>query len=92
MQDKIKNQLLQEGIQLEELGGDIPAVEVSGLTGQGLDNLMETIVLMAELADLRAENNIRAHGHVLEANIDKGRGYVRSIDYFESPKLTLQWT
>ncbi|KAG9002042.1 hypothetical protein FRB94_004134 [Tulasnella sp. JGI-2019a] len=77
--EKIKNDLLQEGVQLEDLGGDIPSVEVSGLTGQGLDSLMETITLVAELADLRAEKGICAHGHVLEANLDKGRGPIATV-------------
>ncbi|KAG8865179.1 hypothetical protein FRB96_000068 [Tulasnella sp. 330] len=77
--DKIKNDLLQEGVQLEELGGDVPSVEVSGLTGLGLDRLMETITLVAELADLRAEKDIPAHGHVLEANLDKGRGPIATV-------------
>lgn len=66
--------LLAEGIQLEGFGGDVPVVEVSGLTGQGLDNLVETISLVSELMDLRAEHDCRAVGHVLESKIHKGLG------------------
>ena len=76
LQSKIKHSLLSEGVQLEEFGGDIPCVEVSGLTGLGLDNLMETISAVAEVSDLRAEVDTRAHGVVLEAKMDKGRGWV----------------
>lgn len=66
--------LLAEGVQLEEFGGDVPAVEVSGLTGQGLDNLMETVSLVAELKDIRAERYGTAVGYVLESKTVKGMG------------------
>lgn len=66
--------MLAEGVQLEEFGGDVPAVEVSGLTGAGLDTLTETLSTLAEMAELRAEVDIRAHGRVLESRVDKGRG------------------
>ncbi|CAE6475799.1 unnamed protein product [Rhizoctonia solani] len=77
--DKVKRALLSEGVQLEEFGGDIPSVEVSGLTGQGLDTLIETLSTLAEMAELRAEVDLRAHGRVLESRIDKGRGPVATI-------------
>ncbi|KAF8699238.1 Initiation factor 2, partial [Rhizoctonia solani] len=77
--DKVKRALLAEGVQLEEFGGDIPSVEVSGLTGQGLDTLVETLSTLAEMADLRAEVDLRAHGRVLESRIDKGRGPVATV-------------
>ena len=66
--------LMAEGIQLESYGGDTPGVEVSGLTGQGLDNLVETLSAMAEMQDLRAERDGQVHGYVLESNIRKGLG------------------
>lgn len=75
----IKHDLLSEGVELEEFGGDIPCVEVSGLTGLGLDKLMETIIAVAEISDLRAEKNLRAHGHVLEARMEKGKGAVATV-------------
>ncbi|CUA68498.1 Translation initiation factor IF-2 [Magnetospirillum magneticum AMB-1] [Rhizoctonia solani] len=77
--DKVKRALLSEGVQLEEFGGDIPSVEVSGLTGQGLDTLVETLSTLAEMAELRAEVDLRAHGRVLESRIDKGRGPVATV-------------
>lgn len=66
--------LLAEGVQLEEFGGDVPSVEVSGLTGKGLDNLMETVSLVAELMDIRAERQGTAVGYVLESKNLKGFG------------------
>ncbi|CAE6497494.1 unnamed protein product [Rhizoctonia solani] len=77
--DKVKRALLAEGVQLEAFGGDIPSVEVSGLTGQGLDTLVETLSTLAEMAELRAEVDLRAHGRVLESRIDKGRGPVATV-------------
>jgi translation initiation factor IF-2 len=73
-QERVKTALLSEGIQLEAFGGDIPSVEVSGLTGQGLNDLVETLSTMAELQDLRAEREGPVHGQVLESRIHKGLG------------------
>ena len=58
------------------MGGDVPSVEVSGLTGQGLEELVETISLLAEIQDIRATNEGDAHGYVLESKVVKGHGYV----------------
>lgn len=63
-----------EGIQLESLGGDTPSVSVSGLTGKGLDKLVETLSTLAEVQDLRAERDGQVHGYVLESNLHKGLG------------------
>jgi translation initiation factor IF-2 len=63
-----------EGIQLEAFGGDIPSVEVSGLTGKGMDQLVETISALAELQDLRAEREGQFYGHVIESRVQKGLG------------------
>ena len=63
-----------EGIELEVMGGDVPSVEVSGLTGHGLENLIDTISLLAELQDIRAEADGPAHGYVLESKVAKGFG------------------
>ena len=68
--------LLAEGIQLETFGGDVPVVEVSGLTGQGLDTLVETISAVAEVQDIRAERDGPAVGCVLESKVMKGLGCV----------------
>lgn len=69
---------MRENLILEENGGEIPAVEVSGLTGLGLDNLVETLSAMAELQDLRAEQDGQVHGYVIESRTSKGLGYVSS--------------
>lgn len=67
---------MAEGVQLEEFGGDIPAVHVSGLTGEGLSDLIETLSAVAEYRDLRAEADGIAVGHIIESNMHKGLGYV----------------
>ncbi|RDX56577.1 initiation factor 2 [Polyporus arcularius HHB13444] len=71
---KVEHALLAEGVQLETFGGDIPAVPVSGLTGQGLDQLVETISALAEMQDLRAEREGVLQGYVLESKVTKGLG------------------
>ena len=80
----MQNALWAEGIELEVMGGDVPSVEVSGLTGQGLEQLVETISLVAELQEIRAEPDGMAHGYVLESKKVKGFGYVRSDLCLES--------
>jgi translation initiation factor IF-2 len=67
---------MAESVQLEVFGGDIPSVEVSGLSGQGLPELVETLSAMAEMQDLRAEREGLVHGFVLESKVHKGLGYV----------------
>lgn len=71
--------LLAEGIQLESFGGDVPCVHVSGLTGDGLPQLVETISLLAEMQDLRAETTGQMQGYVLESKVLKGLGYVNIL-------------
>ena len=70
----MKRALMVEGIQVEEFGGDIPAVNVSGLTGEGLPVLLETLSVVSEMQDLRAEHTGPVYGHVLESNVQKGLG------------------
>lgn len=74
-QDRVKKSLMAYGVQLEEFGGDIPAVHVSGLTGEGLPDLIETLSTVAEVRDLRADQGGPVYGHVIESNIHKGLGY-----------------
>ncbi|KAI0362312.1 initiation factor 2 [Trametes cingulata] len=76
---KVEHALLAEGIQLEAFGGDIPAVHVSGLTGEGLDQLVETISVLAEMQDLRAEREGTLQGYVLESKVAKGFGPVGTV-------------
>lgn len=66
--------MLYEGVQLESLGGDVPCVHVSGLTGKGLPQLVETISAVAEMQDVRAETNGPVQGYILESKVSKGLG------------------
>ncbi len=77
--DRIKEQLSQMNILLEDWGGTFQSQEISAKTGQGVHELLEKILLEAELLDLKANPDRNASGIVLEASLDKGRGYVSSI-------------
>jgi translation initiation factor IF-2 len=76
---RVKSELLQHGIQVEDMGGETLAVEVSATKGTNLDKLEETILLQAELLDLRANVDRSADGAVIEAKLDKGRGPVATV-------------
>ncbi|WFD35528.1 translation initiation factor IF-2 [Malassezia cuniculi] len=76
---KVRNDLLVAGIEVEDIGGDVPVVELSAKTGQGIDELEETLAAMAEMAELRAEKVGAAEGRVLESRVDKGRGNVATV-------------
>jgi hypothetical protein len=76
LQESVQLDLSSEGIQVEALDGDIPCVPVSGKTGQGIPELLENLSAIAELQDLKAERDGRAHGHILESKIEKGLGYL----------------
>ncbi|BEI82798.1 hypothetical protein CcaverHIS002_0306660 [Cutaneotrichosporon cavernicola] len=76
---KVKAGLGAEGIILEEDGGDVPSVRVSGLARLGLDDLVETLATLAEVRDLRAREDGKAEGWVLESNVDKGLGTVATV-------------
>ncbi|KAJ2119037.1 translation initiation factor IF-2 [Coemansia sp. RSA 720] len=76
---QIKEELLQYGIQTEDLGGDIQAVEISALKGTGVDELSENIVTLAEVLDLRAEVDIPVHATVIESQVEKGHGNIASV-------------
>jgi translation initiation factor IF-2 len=77
--DKVKQELLTHGVVPEEYGGDSPVVPVSAKTGQGVDNLLEQILLQAEVLELRAVPDAPARGVVIEARLDKGRGPVATL-------------
>ncbi len=77
--DKIKEQLSQMNILVEDWGGDIQSQEISAKTGEGVNELLEKILLQADLLELSANPNREAVGITLEASLDKGRGYVSSI-------------
>lgn len=71
--------LLEHHIYLEKLGGDIPWTAISAKTGQGIDELLDLVLLVAELADLKAEENEPASGYVVEAHRDEKRGIAATL-------------
>ena len=77
--DGIKQELTQYDLVPEEWGGDVICVPVSAKTRMGLDDLLETILLVAEVKELKANPNRRAKGIVIEAKLDKGRGPVATV-------------
>ena len=74
--DRVKQELLAHGVVPEECGGDTPFVPVSAKTGQGIDALLEQVLLQAEVLELKAPADAPAKGVVIEARLDKGRGPV----------------
>jgi translation initiation factor IF-2 len=76
---RVKTELLQHEIQVEDFGGEVLSVEVSALKGTGLDKLEEAILLQAEVLDLKANPHRPADGAVIEAKLDKGRGPVATV-------------
>ncbi|GAA5801035.1 hypothetical protein HPULCUR_006477 [Helicostylum pulchrum] len=76
---RVKQELARYNVHLEEIGGEVPCVEVSGLTGKNLDQLEETIVTLSEILELKAEKECGAEGVVIESQIEKGRGNVATI-------------
>jgi len=77
--DRIKQQLSDRGLQAEDWGGEVVMVPVSAKTGQNLDLLLEMVLLVAYILDLKANPNRPALGTVLEAQLDKGRGPVATL-------------
>jgi len=77
--DKVRQELLSYEIFTEQLGGEVLSVEVSALKGLNLDKLLEAILLQAELLDLKADPSRSAHGVIIEAKLDKGRGPVATV-------------
>ena len=76
---KVRTELLQHEVFVESLGGEVLDVEVSATKGTNLDKLLDTILLQAELLDLKANPNREANGVVIEAQLDKGRGPVATV-------------
>ena len=77
--DKIREELANINILVEEWGGKYQSQEISAKTGQGIDDLLEKVLLEAELLELKANRNKNAIGTVVEAELDKGRGYVTTV-------------
>ncbi len=77
--DMVKQELTKYELVPEEWGGDVICVPVSALTGMGIDDLLENLLLVADMKELKANPNRRAKGLVLEAKLDKGRGPVATV-------------
>ena len=77
--EQVKQELTQYDLVPEEWGGDVICVPVSALTGMGIDDLLENVLLVAEVKELKANPNRRAKGLVIEAKLDRGRGPVATV-------------
>ena len=77
--DKVRTDLLQHEVIVEKMSGEVQDVEVSAITGQGLDELLEAIALQSEILELKANPNRAAEGAVIEAQLDVGRGPVATV-------------
>ncbi len=77
--DRVKQQLTEYDILPEEWGGDTICVPISAKFNQNIDKLLEMVLLVSEMSDLRADETVSASGHILESKIDKGRGTVATI-------------
>ncbi len=77
--DNVKQELTQYDLIPEEWGGEVICVPVSALTGMGIDDLLENVLLVADMKELKANPNRRAKGLVIEAKLDKGRGPVATV-------------
>src|SRR5690348_8560768 len=76
---KVKQDLLQHNVVLEEFGGKVLSAEISAKKGTGIDNLLEQVLLQAEILDLKANPDGKGHGTVLEATLDPGKGPLATI-------------
>ncbi len=77
--DRVKAQLAEQGVTIEEYGGDVPLVPVSAKTKQGLDDLLDVVLLVADVRELKADPDRAAVGNVIEAHIERGRGPVATV-------------
>lgn len=77
--DRVKQELADQGLLVEDWGGDVICVPVSALKREGIDTLLEMVLLVAEMEELKANPNKRAVGTVIEAQLDKGRGPVATV-------------
>ena len=77
--ERVKQELMNENLLAEEWGGDTIVVGVSSKTGEGIDELLEMILLVAEMRELKANPNRRAIGTIIEANLDKAKGPMATI-------------
>jgi translation initiation factor IF-2 len=76
---RVKQELLQHNVNVEDFGGDVLSAEISAKTGQGVDDLLEKVLLQAEMLELKANPDRAAQGTVIEAQLDIGKGPVVSV-------------
>jgi len=77
--DRVKQELAEHGVLIEEWGGDVVSVPVSALKGEGIDHLLEMVLLVAEMQELKANPSRKAIGTIIESELDKGRGPVATV-------------
>jgi translation initiation factor IF-2 len=77
--EKIKKQLSDHKVLIEEYGGDVPIVEVSAKTGEGVEKLLEIILLVAEMSEIKGDPGAPTHAVVIEANMDKFKGPIATL-------------
>ncbi|MBJ7379706.1 MAG: translation initiation factor IF-2 [Polynucleobacter sp.] len=77
--DRVKTELVTEEVVPEDYGGDVPFISVSAKSGEGIDSLLENVLLQAEILELKAPKDAPAQGLVIEARLDKGKGPVATI-------------
>ena len=77
--DNVRTELLQHEVIVEAMSGEVQDVEVSAVTGKGIDELLDAIALQSEILELKANNKRAAHGAVIEAQLDVGRGPVATV-------------
>ena len=76
---KVKQELLQQEVQVEDYGGDVLSADISAMTGDGIDDLLDKVILQADILELKANPNREANGIVVEAQLDIGKGPVVSV-------------
>jgi translation initiation factor IF-2 len=76
---RVRTELTEHGVITEELGGDVPSVEISALNGQGVDDLLEVVDLIAQLEEYKANPKAEASGVVVESQLERGKGAVASV-------------
>lgn len=77
--ERTKNSLVENGIYIEGYGGDIPCVAISAKTGQGIEELLDMMVLLSDMGDLKGDLDKNAEGAVIEANLDKKKGITATL-------------
>ena len=76
---RVRTELTEHGVITEELGGDVPSVEISALNGQGVDDLLEVVDLIAQLEEYKANPKAEASGVVVESQLERGKGAIASV-------------